>query len=49
MLIGGTWGGDFYASELLDGTGLNNQPLPFESTLYLIDYFYNHMEINFLF
>jgi hypothetical protein len=34
MLIGGTWGGDFYASELLDGTGLNNQPLPFESTLY---------------
>ncbi|HPX45050.1 MAG TPA: T9SS type A sorting domain-containing protein [Bacteroidales bacterium] len=34
MLIGGTWGGDFYGSEFLDGTGINNQPLPFESTLY---------------
>jgi hypothetical protein len=34
MLIAGVWGGDFYGSEFLDGTGINNQPLPFESTLY---------------
>ena len=33
MLIGGTWGGDFYGSEFLDGTGINNQVLPFETTL----------------
>jgi hypothetical protein len=34
MLIAGVWGGDFYGSELLNGTGINNQPLPFESSLY---------------
>ncbi len=34
MLIGGPWGGDFYGSEFLDGTGLNNQILPFASSLY---------------
>jgi len=33
MLIGG-WGGDLYGSEFLDGTGINNQVLPFETTLY---------------
>lgn len=34
MLISGSWGGDFYGSEFLDGTGINNQVLPFETTLY---------------
>ena len=34
MLIGGSWGGDFYGSEFFNGTGTNNQILPYDDNIY---------------